>query len=927
MNAPRLSQDDVQLEVERIFSKERRSRLTALYGAGDAGSITVRGQDWRIVPTRCELELRAEMPAPGEGDEARKVFLIDWTERSLPLDLGCRLAAGRVFRISRDTLLAVHFGARQAEQRLVGTGLAEVILAGEVAGLKKVSGLTLTREEAYRRFMEAHLRFPLAETVSAATIAAWAAGDDSGPGFVHRTEGSEGWQRLRGELADFVEEAAGDPVARLAWIAWERGLGRRFLELAVLVDAHRRLEDPVAKGMLQGQLEQLGPGFGLALLSRRQELADSGLLKGSLERFEPVARRELLEGGDGLIGHQDFRTTREASPWLPAGHRRRELELAQALEAVLGERTSAALSRMTDALASAGRHQADKLLRTPEQRETRRMAARLAAYLVQRAGAPPAPKLAAAYQAAVDLARGFAAEGGYVDWCRQRLRAPLPFGAELNAACHAVLAAADALRRDDDRRFAAGLVRWAVAGRPATEVTPIDQVTRRLVAELIAGAPGRKLLVVLMDGMSWAAAVQLLARLKDEDWMPIVWRPKGHEGAHLLPPVIAALPTVTPVSRAAFFAGRRDKKAGDRPTSEDAKRWAANRALARALEGGEPPPLVLRRQLMDETELRPELKNAIESDAPVVGVVVNAIDEQLAGSTQVMVDYRRVEIRPLAGLLRAAEGAERIVLLASDHGHVPGDAMASSGQPSTGKSDVKPRWRALKAGEQPHDHEIRLPADTWKPRGSEGVAAIWDEQLCNGKVTYGIHGGVSLAEVVAPAILIAPDWLAQIAGDEAALATRPFPAPPWWRLEARPEPAPARPARAKKAATPLPLFPELEPPGEPETAAPPPATLAPPALVEELRGSRIFKAHVQDQRPEDVDRILGWLGVLVEGGGRLSDAEFARRCETRTHRVAGLVARMGMLNCDGYAMVEHDHHARQVVLHQTRLVQQFGLDS
>ncbi len=921
MSAPRLSQDDVQLEVERIFSKERRSRLTALYGAGDAGSLTVRGQDWQIVPTRCELELRAEMPAPGKGDEARRVFLIDWTERSLPLDLGCRLAAGRVFRISRGTLLAVQLGARQAEPRLVGTGLAEVILAGEVAGLKKVSGLTLTREEAYRRFMEAHLRFPLAEKINAATIAAWAAGDDSGPGFVRRAEGSEAWQRLRGELADFVEEQADEPVARLAWIAWERGLGTRFLQLAILVDAHRRVEDPVAKGMLQGQLEQLGPGFGLALFTRRGDLADSGLISDIPARLECEALRQLLEQADGLITHEDFRATREVSPWLPSGHARRELELAQALEAELSDRTTAALSRVVDALESVDGHRADALLRTDEQRETRRMAARLAAYLVRRAGAPAPPKLAAAYQAAVALAKDYTAEGGYVDWCRQRLRSPLPFGVELNTSCHAVLAAADALRRDDDRRFAAGLVLWAQAGRPTTEVTPIDQVTRQLVAELLAGQPGRKLLVILMDGLSWTTAVQLLTRLEEENWLPIVWRPKGHKGRQRLPPVMAALPTLTKVSRAAFFAGRRDQKAGHRPTSDDRKRWATNRHLLRVLEGAESHRLVLRDKLMDGKELHDDLKIAIDGEARVVGVVVNAIDEQLGGSTQVMLDYSQVPIKPLGGLLRAAEGAERIVLLASDHGHVPGDAMTSSGQPSAGKSGVKPRWRAIEAGEQPHDHEIRLPADTWKPRGSGGVAAIWDEQLCNGNPTYGVHGGAALAEVVAPAILIAPDWLAQLAGDEADLATRPCPGPSWWELKAPPSRAPAKPLPVKKAAKlkPLPLFPEPEPASPPQPAS--------PALVEDLRGSKIFKAHVQDQQAQDVDQVLRWLSTLVEGGGRLSDAEFARRCETRTHRVAGLIARMGMLNCDGYAMVEHDHQARQVVLHQNRLVQQYGLDT
>ncbi len=599
------------------------------------------------------------------------------------------------------------------------------------------------------------------------------------------------------------------------------------------------------------------------------------------------------------------------------------------MTAVLSDRTTAALSRMVDALGSVTGHHAEKLLRTGEQCESRCMAARLAAYLVRRAGAPAPPKLAAAYQAAVDLASDYAVEGGYVDWCRQRLRAPLPFGVELNAACHAVLTAADALRREDDRRFAEGLVPWAKAGRPATEVTPIDQVTRQLVAELLAGdprpgTPGRKLLVVLMDGMSWATTVQLLTRLEEENWMPIVWRPKGHKSATHLPPVIAALPTLTQVSRAAFFAGRRDQKAGHRPTSEDAKRWAVNRHLARALQGAEPPPLVLRNKLMADKDLHVELKTAIESDAPVVGVVVNAIDEQLGGSTQVMLDYSQVQVKPLSGLLRAAEGAERIVLLASDHGHVPGDAMTSSGQPNVGKSGVKQRWRALGAGEKPHDHEIRLPADTWRPRGSDGVAAIWDEQLCNGNPTYGVHGGAALAEVVAPAILIAPEWLAQLAGDEAELATRPFPTPGWWRLEA--PPTPAKPLRTEKAvkAESLPLFPELESPPSAETEAPQPVS---PALVEDLRASKIFKAHVQDQRPEDIDQVLLWLSVLVEGGGRLSDGEFARRCETRAHRVGGLIARMGMLNCDGYAMVEHDHQARQVVLHRHRLVQQYGLET
>jgi len=100
-----------------------------------------------------------------------------------------------------------------------------------------------------------------------------------------------------------------------------------------------------------------------------------------------------------------------------------------------------------------------------------------------------------------------------------------------------------------------------------------------------------------------------------------------------------------------------------------------------------------------------------------------------------------------------------------------------------------------------------------------------------------------------------------------------------------------------------------------------------PPLVQALQASKVFKAHVDGQQSDDVEKVLAWLAVLVEAGGTLADREFARRCHTRPHRVAGLVARMGMLNCDGYAMVEHDRAGGQVKLNEARLRGQYGLDA
>ena len=71
--------------------------------------------------------------------------------------------------------------------------------------------------------------------------------------------------------------------------------------------------------------------------------------------------------------------------------------------------------------------------------------------------------------------------------------------------------------------------------------------------------------------------------------------------------------------------------------------------------------------------------------------------------------------------------------------------------------------------------------------------------------------------------------------------------------------------------------------------------------------------------------MLSWLTILVEAGGSLPASDFAAAAGVRAHQVGGVVARMGVLNADGFAMVEHDHVGRRVVLHRSRLVQHYGI--
>jgi len=925
MTAPDLSPTDIQREVERVFQRPHRAFMTALYGHGDATTFSVVGRRWRVIPTSCEMQMRAEMPTPGDEDGYGRVFLVDWAESPLPLDLACRLAAGRVYQVSRDSRLAGLFGARRTEPGLMGSGLASVLLSGEITGIKKVSGILLTRNDAFRHFLSAWAGFPLGDPMTAASLVSWCLDSKSGATLIKKGIDSSEWRLLGQELREFVEHEAGKSAA-MVWASFEQSSVRRFVQVAVLVEAHNRRQDAVAEGLLQGRVGDLGPGFGAELLRSRGRLSLNELIGDIVKDLDPAQAQSILQEADALIPIESFAATRAMSPWLTSGHIAREDALAEALQVLVGKPKWEILNRVIAALNNLKKHAMDAVIRTEEQRETRQMAVRLAAYLVKRELEPP-PGPGTVYQRTVDLANEYAAEGGFVDWCRGRLRGPLPFHEALNQAIHKVLRAADKLRNADNKEFAGALIEWHAAGKPSNQVLPIENATRQLIADMVRGHQGRKVLVIMMDGMSWAVTMQLLHRLEEEQWAPILWRPKGFHARTHLPAVLAGLPTLTNVSRAAFFSGRASAKDAHKSTQEDARRWSMNKALINANDEAALPELILRNQLMDGESLRPEVRKAVDSDHAVVGVVVNAVDEELKGSSQVMRDFSTTVIKPLNGLINAAAGAERIVVLASDHGHVIGDAMKPHGRALAGDAPSGKRWRTLREDDVVYPFELELPAAAWRPKGSTRIAAIWDETVCHSQPAYGEHGGLSLAEVVAPVVLLAPEWLARLKVEEGSdLETRPFPIPGWWDLEV-PPPRIGKTGEVMIVEVENDTQPLLPMPGlEPVIKVEPEQKREDLPLVKALRKSKAFLANREGRSDKDIETVLEGLNVILRAGDSMSDKEFARRCQIRPHRVGGLVARMGtILNIDGYAMVEYDPAGHQVKLNRTRLTAQYGL--
>ena len=127
-------------------------------------------------------------------------------------------------------------------------------------------------------------------------------------------------------------------------------------------------------------------------------------------------------------------------------------------------------------------------------------------------------------------------------------------------------------------------------------------------------------------------------------------------------------------------------------------------------------------------------------------MVINAIDDRLASAQQIRDDWTINRISPLGSLLKLARDSGRVVILASDHGHVWHRSDARNVPIETGGGGVRrvrtwPRTRS-----------------SWRAAGSGGRAATiivpWSERVYYGQQQNGYHGGATPQEMVCPLVLL-----------------------------------------------------------------------------------------------------------------------------------------------------------------------------
>ncbi|MEU8404319.1 BREX-2 system phosphatase PglZ [Nonomuraea sp. NPDC048892] len=831
------------------------------------------------------------------SDDSMLVVLTPVEESDLGPGLLSRVVRQRVFVIEPWQVVEESFGAQQIDPRLIVEGWAAEALINAMPW-PRLTGTILTRDVALRHLAAKRLgmdQFGVEpDDLGAPALLLWSA--DAGA--------VEAFQQLRED-------------ERTGLIAWLRErVGRTADVLFRLVDGGKA-GDALALGLVCAALwnpeaadvAARPQGAVLAYISTMggssmedslikgfasdTEMIVGWLLRGRSTAEETHLAHAVLDRAEELIIQFGARSVARFSALLRSGFEDRLSDVAELLSAALDS------PRGNAALALAVARLRDHALADTHAHRVRR--AEMAQRLIQWLATPydPAVRVSGvgvAVQAQID-------EWGWVDrarddiWAGEHLNEPLK---QAYGMLHGLVAERT---RGLNEAFAAKLAAWAAAG-PGDALT-VETVLPRVVAPLVADKSGRPILLVVLDGMSAAVACELAEELRGQRWEEYDAVGGGTPRRRA---IVAALPTLTKVSRASLFAAHltTGRQEDERSAFEAHPFWHGKKV--RLFHKGTLPGEA-------GEALSEDLTAALGDPTVHVAVVLNAIDDTLdKGPQSADSAWQIKDIGILRTLLDYARFQGRAVILTSDHGHVlerSGSLRSVTGVESGRHRTALP---PVTAGEVELSGP-RVIAD------NNRIIALWDPYLHYGPKKAGYHGGASLAEVTIPLLAFLPLGAAVPEGWRALSEQQPN----WWSL--RPAPAaPAAPPKTARGKSRKSAGPNLAEPVEALfDVAPVPETA--PSPVEELLATELFEAqHRLMPRKVPTDKIGAVLQALLDAGGPLPLPVIAETAGEPPVRAAGFVATLQrILNIDNYAVLSIVDNGRSVRLDVHLLREQFGL--
>ncbi len=875
-------------ELERVFA------IRTDFPYVGAPEITCDGLAVTVADCRSDLEARDLLLRLNAGDGRGLLLLVRTDEDRIGEDVRARFAGKTVHTLDQREVLKEIYQATSIDPRISNDdALLEALVMSGAAG-RKAPGGTLDLDFAWSVILRQpdlmHQRPDLVE------ILRWSLDEERWMGVLALADD------LVPSFFDWVGERAGE-VAHCLESLFTTDQSNLFLPLGLVAGDlfHERLDKADGAADARVRIENYLNGKSL---KSTEAAMWSHAAREVLDKRPPEERDRVAGQVDAVLEGIRAMPLASAFSYSKQGFKDRWLCFAEDIDR-LGKRKWESGSRAVfNSLSQLHEHalaprHAPRLARAE-------MAVRLAGYETNFA---PQRKRATGLS---DSAREFATNDSFIDWARFSLSwgDPLPEVADVYGRLVRRLAKA---RIEAQVDFGDRVCHWHADNEDGSKgLIPIEDVVAKCVEPL---ASLRPVLLLVMDGMNFPAFHQLSRSLERSGWAA-----QRRVSEDFPTRVMSVLPSVTEHSRWSLFSGK--VQAGQRSTEVVAFREHA--ALADVRSKGK-PLLFTKSDLGSENSaaLSIKVRDALAgSEHRVVAVVINAIDDQLKTGGQLSLDWKVQDIGILPAILEAADQGKRVIVITSDHGHIPelentkAIERQSQGEARFRHGEVSDEYERKFAGQ-------RIEAAT----GSTSIIMPITETLRYGQKAAGYHGGACDLEVMIPlAVFAAPDD--ELVGYEAVDA----PQPEWWNWRrvflgdgvATPVAAPlVKPKSKKKPITSvdeLPLFGEAlaesgSPPGEPVWLA------------------EFFKSDVYAEQ----ERLLGRAGpnkdhmrkvlsALDANGGTLLMEALAQAISEQSLRMQGVLSRVARFtNVDSYEILAIDRDSDTVRLNRKLLASQFQI--
>jgi len=848
-----------------------------------------------------EFQIR-EALLEAEENNNRIILLTKLHQGDLSQDVVARMAKNRVFPFNHIASLCSLFKAKELDRSICEPGIAHALLEFSPRdGYPPVSAGVLDAGTVWqalcRHVFEMGDREP-----DLVTLLLWATTESGPRRYLESTD------ELRGSLRSRLHSRLGDAADAILRIV-ESDAGADALAVAVACQvvfgsgedevqeaAAARLEPyqqkkPISKntGRMLGRLAN----DAIADLDRRD---DSRISQSHLERADVLIKE---------IGCENLTHRNQLSR---SGFEQRLIRFAQGVKRAVADLDEAAISDCEQQQQYVAAHRIAKQRRFSDQVARTEMAIRLVRWMQQ-----PMPEVNSFGEQSI----AYVKELSFVDWAREAICRgdDIP---ELADAYLALDGAVSKRQRSYAKSFANGLKDWSSAGSTDIGVIGVEHVLDQVVAKIVSQK--NKALMIVLDGLSWAVCHELLEDIRADHW----YETTLDENAEIPAPVIATLPSETRFSRTTLLSG--ELVVGE--AGAERRNFKQHPALLDASNNQKPPVLFHKKDITSGSRgtVSEELSKAILDDKQaVVGVVINAVDDRLANAQQIRDDWTINRINPLGALLRLARDSGRVVILASDHGHVWHRSDAQH-EPSTEGS----RWRendgSCAEGELVVSGKRVVPADS--------IIVPWSETIHYKRKQHGYHGGATPQEMVCPLVILTEKSSSYTGVQECG-----YPKPEWWSPTPVASPVETEPVVVvtvpKGPPTLFDLIPETESDKTEETIADSSSIKVPEVVtggvdwIDQLIESQAYK----DQRakikrhPLDEATVRASLEALIANGGIMTPVAFANAANVPAARLDGMIAKLQrLLNVDGYEIVTMDRTENRVEVSVAKLKRQFDIE-